>query len=503
MSTIAEFITGTVNESLKKLLQPVGLIPASLFVLLNLAFVYPSARSDGLDIAQTFAGLDAATQAAVVALVAFALSYFLLSTSSTILDILGGELIRGSLLHSILVWVQRRRRRHLRDLTPENDWYLSRRYYVAPVGEEERDPLPTALGNVLVATQGAVARRYGIDMAALWSQFVATPDLKDLPARSIVEDERASRDILVNMAFMLWAFALEGLVYFTLRDHPRNALLALLAVPGGYVAYRAAVAKAEAWGDAVETLFDLHRDKLHAALKLKSYKSPGEELDVWQRATRFYLHAEPETADEVFEQHATPSITAIPSGQVTAVTPASAVRDGPKRVDRAIWLRWVEVVVLVSTTGGKHVTAAEIYVDDPRVGRIEKPYPEHIPVGKVSAQAEAVPGDDGRDALLWNVGPLGGGVGISLRYELPLAVLKGARVPLPRLVAGAGFELRLSASLEQLRLTYRGTAAGRPELRRKDTRLEPTAVVNGEYRWSDVGGAGEHLWIVLPDDDAP
>ena len=497
MSTIAEFITGTVNESLKKLLQPVGLIPASLFVLLNLAFVYPSAHADGLDFAETFARLDGATQAAVVALIAFALSYFLLSASSTILDIFGGELIRGSLLHTILVWVQSRRRSRLEGLAGENNWYLSRRFYVAPHCEDKRDPLPTALGNVLVATQGAVAGRYGIDMAALWSQFVATPDLKDLPARSAVEDERASRDILVNTAFMLWVFALEGLVYFTLH-HPRNALFALLAVPGGYLAYRAAVAKAEAWGDAVETLFDLHRDKLHAALKLKAYKSPNEELEVWQRATRFYLGADAEGADEVFEQHAAPSITAKPSGQVTAETPASAIRDGPKTKDGQIWLRWVEVVVLVSSAG--RVTTAEIYVEDPRVARIKK-RPKSIRIGRLTAKAEVVRRDDGRHALLWTVGPLAAGAAVGLRYELPLAVLSAPHGPLPRLVAGVGFAFEPSASFKQLRLHYHGSA-GRPELLKNDARLLP-AVDNGVYTWNRVGGPGDRLWIVLPDDEAP
>lgn len=41
---IADFLKGTVSESLNKLIQPAAVVPAMLFVLLNLAFVYPEAK---------------------------------------------------------------------------------------------------------------------------------------------------------------------------------------------------------------------------------------------------------------------------------------------------------------------------------------------------------------------------------------------------------------------------------------------------------------------------
>jgi hypothetical protein len=498
MSSIAEFISGTVNESLKKLLQPVGLIPASLFVLLNLAFVYPSARSDGVQLATTFSGLDAPTQAAVVALLALALSYFLLSASSTILDVLGGELIRGSVLYALLVLVQRGRRARL---AAAGDWYLSRRFYVSPEGEDDLPPLPSSLGNVLRATQGSVAQRYGIDIAALWSQFVATPELKDLPARAVVEDERASRDILINTALVLWVFALEGLVYFTAQDHPRDVLLSLVAVPAGYLAYRVSVKKAEAWGDAVETLVDLHRDKLHAALKLAPYTSLSTERRVWQRATRFYLGADEGTADDVFERQGRPSVTAIPSGEVAAATPVAAVREGPETVAGKVWLRWIDYVVLVARTGQAAVSGAEVLVNDPRVARIAGA-PVLLYVPPVAAQVEVVAADAGRDALLWRIGPLGAGTAISLRYRLPLAVIDGVGGAVPSRYAGVGFAFPPPRAFTDLEIAYSEAGPGRPRVLLDDTALLPAGVDAGTYAWTGVATAYAQLWVVLPEGTA-
>jgi hypothetical protein len=503
MSTIAEFISGTVNESLKKLLQPVGLIPASIFVLLNLAFVYPSARANGNHLALLFAGLDTATQAAVVGLIALGLGYFLLSGSSKILDVLGGEQMRGSTLYSVLVWLQKRKRARLMS-DVDNFWYASRRFYI-PFEGEHREPLPTALGNVLFATQGTVERRYGIDMAVFWSQFVATPEIKDLPARAIVEDERASRDILCNAAFVLWSFALEGLVFFTFRGEPRNALLALLAVPAGYVAYRVAVAKAEAWGDAVETLFDLHRDKLHSALKLAPYGNASEERRVWERATRFFVALDdPESSEDPFVRDDAPVVTAIPAGEITVPDSVSAVIDGLEPYGDSTWLRWVEYVVLVARqsgdgAGAAGATDAEVLVDDPRVVRIASAPPPQTQ-GGVTAAAQIVRGSGGSDLLLWKLGGLSGGSAISLRYKLPLLVLWANPVLAPKLEPGIGFVLEppVPPVLVEVRLSHLAAGGGRPELRLQNAAQPPADVSDATYVWQEIAVGDKRVWLVPP-----
>jgi hypothetical protein len=498
MSTIAEFISGTVNESLKKFLQPVGLIPAAIFVLLNLAFVYPAARADGVPLATAFAKLDAPTQAAILGLVALALGYFLLSASSTILDIVGGQLIRGSVLYALLVWIQRRRRAYLlRDDAP-NRWYSSKRFYLPTEGEPP-EPLPSALGNVLVATQGTLERRYRLDMAALWSQLVASPELKELPARAVVEDERAARDTLVNTAFVLWLFAVEGLVFFTFQNEPKHALLALIAVPVGFVVYRFAVAKGHAWGSAVETLVDLHRDKLHAALKLAKYGSLREERQVWERAGRFYVSAGEEVSgDDVFEREDAPSVTAIPAGDLTIPDPVSAVVEGRPPASHPDWLRWIEYVVLVSKRrAAAPATNAEILVDDPRVAWIEPFQPAEGSPG----QPKVVRGS-GNQRLLWSLAALAPGAAVSLQYELPLFTLQAQadgewNSVQSELVRGVGFSVAVPDDVVCLRVKRFASGDGRPELWVEQTRRRPTSSDGRTYEWEVT--PGQFVWIVLPD----
>lgn len=500
MSAIADFISGTVNESLKKLLQPVGLIPAATFVLLNLAFVYPTARADGLPLARAFASLDGAMQAAVVGLLTLALGYFLLSASATILDILGGQLIRGSVTYSLLVWWQRRRRDYLLHDDPSNAWYVSKRFYLPREGDE-REPLPTALGNALVATQGTLARRYGLDMAALWSPLVATPDLKETPARAVVEDERAARDTLANTAFVLWLFGLEGLTFFTFQNQPEHALYSLIAVPAGYIVYRFAVSKAHAWGGAVETLVDLHRDKLHAALRLAKYTSLTSERQIWERAGRFFVTAAEDdvSGDDVFQHEDTPTVTAIPAGDLTIPDPVSAVVDGPVSYPTSVWLQWIEYVVLVSKkSDAAPGTKAEVLVDDPRVAWIDSVEP-HRP-GLPSH--EAVRGSAGNQQLLWTLS-LAPGDAISLRYSVPLFMLGsadsgGAPVPLDvKLLPAVGFFFDVPASVERLRATAFVSGEGRPDLRIGDVQVRPDSSDGRSYVWT--GLKGKSVWLLLPD----
>jgi hypothetical protein len=316
-------------------------------------------------------------------------------------------------------------------------------------------------------------------------------------------DERASRDILCNTAFVLWAFAVEGLVFFTFRGQPRNALLSLIAVPAGYVAYRAAVAKAEAWGDAVETLVDLHRDKLHAALKLPRYSNASEERRVWERATRFFVSVDdPARGDDVFERQDAPAVTAIPSGEIAVPAPLSAVVDDPAVAPDPSWLRWIEYVVLVARQAEAASDTAELLVDDPRVARIPEP-PAGLQVDRnVSATAQVVRATDGSDLLLWKLTGLAGGSAISLRYQLPLLVLHTDPSAKPKLEPGIGVVLDPAPAqvLKEVRLSHLGTSGHRPELRLDNSREAPWKVEDNTYVWRRIRLGGRRVWLIPPDD---
>src|SRR5215207_7748731 len=102
MSSLAEFLKGTVSDSLAKVLQPSGLLPGALLVLLNLAFVYPAAHTEKVPVAVSYAALDSGWQAVVLGTLMLGIGFLLLSASSIILDILSGRVWRSALSSWVL-----------------------------------------------------------------------------------------------------------------------------------------------------------------------------------------------------------------------------------------------------------------------------------------------------------------------------------------------------------------------------------------------------------------
>src|SRR5688572_19267350 len=99
MPALAEFLKGTVQGSLKGLIAPAGIIPAGLFILLNLAFVLPEARDREVGWVVDFYELDGAGwQAVTIATAIMFLAYLLGSASAVLLDTLSGRTWKQSLL---------------------------------------------------------------------------------------------------------------------------------------------------------------------------------------------------------------------------------------------------------------------------------------------------------------------------------------------------------------------------------------------------------------------
>ena len=175
--------------------------------------------------------------------------------------------------------------------------------------EEPSYLAPTNLGNILNATSGYIWSRYRIDMTALWPQSeTIVADKGALPGR--IDNAKAAMDFLLNLSFILAAFGLEYLIVKVgLKQDGGLACLVywLLA----YAAYRAALGKARAWGDAVQMAFDLHRDALRQALNVRKFTSRADEKDVWEKVSGWLLWGE--KADEVFEGEPTAPDVAIES----------------------------------------------------------------------------------------------------------------------------------------------------------------------------------------------
>lgn len=275
MSAVAKFLQGKVDESLTKFVQPAGLVPAALLVLLNLAFVYPELKTAEFSLATSFGDLDGTWQTVAAGISVIFVGYVLLSMSSNVLDLLSGDLWRGSTLYGFL---SRRARNGLKVRSMPAQvaglgsleklgevWDLRVAY---PIGGTPGEMLcdvdvadvgPTRLGNAVRATHKLIYDRYRIDLAALWPQLEASSD-KDSVAMKAATDAKASLDTLANTTFVLGAFAVEGLLLYSAQGNWTGALLSTLAFPVAYVTYRGAVAKASAWGDSIESVVDLNRE---------------------------------------------------------------------------------------------------------------------------------------------------------------------------------------------------------------------------------------------------
>lgn len=395
MSAVAKFLQGKVDESLTKLVQPAGLVPAAVFVVLNLAFVLPELSAAGVSFATGFADLDESWQIVIAGFAVVFLGYLLISVSGNILDLLSGESWRGTPLYAALV---KRTKRVVGRARPEPGalgepgsleaigaaWDLRAAYPISdvtmnkpPSPEQLSDLGPTKLGNAVRATHRLIFERYGLDLVALWPQTEASID-KDSVAATAATDAKASLDTLVNLTFVLAAFGVEGLLLFSALGDWSGALLSALVFPVAYVAYRAAVVKARAWGDTIETIVDFSREDLRKKLDLRETTSARDERDLWTKASRVFLwgRGNDETADEIFDGQpaadaTTATITASRNLEVARHAEEPADVPGTMAAGRRV-ARVVDYELVASRAGEHGITDGVIALRDKRVLRIAR-----------------------------------------------------------------------------------------------------------------------------------
>jgi hypothetical protein len=319
MSALAAFVKGKVDESLTKLVQPAGLVPTAVFLLLNLAFVYPALKSDKVGWAISFGKLDENWQIVGVVAATLGLGYLLLSAGASILDLLTGESWRTSWLGKRLTnrtqatVVGRDRWRALAPGVVSIDelddvldlrmaYPVTSRTGEALTAAHVEDVGPTRLGNALRAGYRRLHERYGIDAVALWSDMEAAVP-KDSAAKATLTDARASLDTLVNLSFVVGAFGVEGVLIHSARGSWSGALLCALALPVAYGVYRIAVPKALAWCDAMSVVCDLHRSTLRDELELRQVSSTADERALWHKVSRVFLWGRDGelTPDDIYE----------------------------------------------------------------------------------------------------------------------------------------------------------------------------------------------------------
>ncbi len=430
---LATFFKSTVDENLTKVLQPAGLVPAAIFVLLNLAFVYPTAQKKGLEAAQRFEALDENWQVVVIAVLILVLGYLLLSAANNVIDMLAGETWRGSLLYAAGANLQHRQYESLRARAKGLDdrsaerlalcWQLETAFPAETQSVAERRIAPTALGNALLASQEIIHARHGIDPVALWPQMAGTLT-EESPGGRGAEDNKASLDVLANLTFIFAAFAVEAVVFYGLLANWRGVLLGALGAPAAYVAYRAAVTKARAWGDAMEVVFDLNLASLRGKLGLRKPTTVAEARVDWREATeRFLWRASAEKTDHIYEEKTSPMTIRCSRNVDVQVADAqirvdvAGLRDPPTAARVG---EYVSYHVIVSRVDDADVTAeADVSIADSRVPHVGRPpTPAERRPHVVVELADG--GEDGVDVVAWHIGELRPRASRRFRYELPI-----------------------------------------------------------------------------------
>lgn len=137
------------------------------------------------------------------------------------------------------------------------DWRL-RRYYPAA-----KDLLPTALGNALRAGEDIPEKKYKLNGVVAWPRLYVL-----LPERmmAILADRRNQLDVAVRFCVV---FLLSTVIsIFFLYKHVVWLLVPAATLLLAWLFYRGAVSAAVAYGESVETAFDLYRLDLLKALHL-------------------------------------------------------------------------------------------------------------------------------------------------------------------------------------------------------------------------------------------
>lgn len=158
--------------------------------------------------------------------------------------------------------------------------------------------LPTALGNVLRAAEDRINERYGLDAVVIWPRLYPLLSEKLL---DILSDQRNQLDIAVRFCFVFL-----GITFFSLAILFKHGLW--LAIPIVFfllfwISYRAAISAALAYGEGIQTAFDLHRFDLLKAFHLKLPKDGEEEKILNEKLSGFLRQGYPKnlTYNEIKE----------------------------------------------------------------------------------------------------------------------------------------------------------------------------------------------------------
>lgn len=182
---------------------------------------------------------------------------------------------------------------------------------------DEKDLMPTRLGNVLRASEMYAYERYAIEEVTIWPRLVGV-----LPPIMVnnIEEKNNHFMFLINSAFLVYSNAVlcllfgvlgfpllfsgsllttvldwaNGFFYIGYDFIPPHMFLVFSILLGlfGHVLYLIAVNAAEDFGMYTMACFDLYRVNLIRQLNWPHPKTLSEEREFWRNVTRFIIASE-------------------------------------------------------------------------------------------------------------------------------------------------------------------------------------------------------------------
>lgn len=156
---------------------------------------------------------------------------------------------------------------------------LRRRYWYPPASQV----VPTTLGNAVLAAVGGAGARYGLNPVLTWPRLYP---LLTGEVRGLVNDRRLVLDTTIALV-PAWAMSALGWLALLIPARSWLALAAVLPAAAAYLTYRGAIARARAYGEALEVAYDLCRFSLYQALHLPLPRSLAGERKLADRVNQW------------------------------------------------------------------------------------------------------------------------------------------------------------------------------------------------------------------------
>jgi hypothetical protein len=300
-----------------------ALLPALVFTVGNALLVFPLIKQSW--IGTIYSAASEAEQTVCLVLITAFVTYLLTTMNGWLIRLAEGYTLLD--IPRLGSWLQARHQDRLRYLN-NKEGTLKRRLDSASRGLSGEDPeelrlelykvraelrvyypkdtayvVPLRLGNVLAAAEDYPRQLYNMDTVVLWP--LLAPIITKQGFAKFVEREKNVVDFLLNSWLLIGALTAELAIVNLGCGQPWLAVGYVLTLAGiSLLFYALAIEGAKGWGVTIRLAFDLYRDSLHKALRLKPIKGKNafdRERGQWESVSRFYRERKDSLGDRLFD----------------------------------------------------------------------------------------------------------------------------------------------------------------------------------------------------------